>query len=65
MLVESGVIMEIPPAPAAGLIETDEVVVVLLFVLLDVPVSVPVVVSSLAVFVLLEVLVSLEESVEV
>lgn len=58
-----------PPAPAAGLIETEDVVVddfVLVF--LDVPVVVevdPLVVSSLAVLVLVEVSVSLEDFVEV
>jgi hypothetical protein len=59
--------MEMPPSPAAGLIETEDVVVddfVLVF--LEVPVVVePLVVSSLAVLVLVEVSVSLEDLVEV
>lgn len=57
-----------PPSPAAGSIETEDDVVVDDFVLvfLDVPVVVePLAVSSLAVLVLVEVSVSLEDLVEV
>lgn len=57
-----------PPSPAAGLIETEDDVVVDDFVLvfLEVPVVVePLAVSSLAVLVLVEVSVSLEDLVEV
>lgn len=57
--------MEIPPAPSAGLIEIDEVEVVLALVLVDVSVLVPVVVTSLAVLVSLAVVLSLEDWVEV
>lgn len=60
--------MEMPPSPAAGSIETEDDVVVDVFVLvfLDVPVVVePLAVSSLAVLVLVEVSVSLEDLVEV
>lgn len=55
---EAGVIMDTPPAAAAGSMEIEDVAVVLLFPVVFVPDSVPVVSESVAVPVLVSLLVS-------
>lgn len=55
---EAGVIMDTPPAAAAGSMEIEDVVVVLLFPVVFVPVAVPVVPESVAVPVWVSLLVS-------